>query len=100
VQKLRWDPTSRTMRVVWANGKVSLNNVLAYSAGSGLLYGSGRKSCVNTFYALDWQTGEVKIEKPLGREDIYMDQGNGWQIGDERNIIAATRRGFIEIRGH
>jgi hypothetical protein len=98
VQKLRWDPARRTMNIVWANGKVSLNNVLVYSEGSGLLYGSGRKNCVNTFYALDWQTGEVKIEKPLGREDTFLDQGNGWQIGEDRNIIASTPRGFIEIR--
>jgi hypothetical protein len=98
VQKLRWDPAAHMMRVVWVNGEVSLNNVLVFSAGSGLLYGSGRKNCVNTFYALDWQTGQIRIERPLGREDTYLDQGNGWQIGDERNIIASTPRGFIEIR--
>jgi hypothetical protein len=98
VEKLKWDSTQRELVSVWTNDKINLNNVLAMSASSSLIYGSGRRNCINTFWALDWKTGEIKIELPLGSEDRFLDQGNGWQIGDERNLVSATPNGFIEIR--
>ncbi len=97
VQKLRWDPTTRTMPVVWATDRVNFNNVLTYSAGSGLVYGSGRRGCRYYFWGLDWQSGDVKLEVPLGADERWLDQGNGLALNDDRSIIFGSAKGIVRI---
>lgn len=98
VQKLRWDPIADTMSVVWANAEVSCNNVLTYSAGSELVYGSGRRGGVYHFWGLDWDTGTVRIEQPLGEGDIFLDQGNQVVLLPDRSAVFGTLRGMVRIR--
>jgi hypothetical protein len=98
VQKLRWNPSDRTMRVIWATDKVNLNSVLTYSAGSKLVYGSGRKDCKYFFYGLDWETGEVRLEVPLGMGNAFNDQGNQVVIGEGRDISFSGATSIVHIR--
>jgi hypothetical protein len=57
--------------------KEGFNDVLTYSDGSGLVYGSGRRNCTYYFWSLDWKTGEVKLEVPMGKDDRFLDLANG-----------------------
>jgi hypothetical protein len=98
VQKLLWNPTSRQLELVWANEEVSLNNVLTYSVGSDLLYGSGRKDCSYHFYGLDWDSGETVLDLPMGDDEIFLDQGNQVTINSDRSIIFGGLEGHVRIR--
>jgi hypothetical protein len=99
VQKLRWNPEQRSLQVVWATDKVHLNGVMTYSAGSGLLYGSGRgpTGCNYTFYGLDWETGEVRLSVPLGSDGRFLDQGNQNTLSDDRSIMVGTEDGIVRL---
>jgi hypothetical protein len=97
VQKLRWDPATRTMPVVWATDRINFNNVLTYSAGSGLVYGSGRRGCTYYFWGLDWRTGEVRLEIPLGDDARFLDQGNSVTLDDDRSVYFGSARGIVRV---
>ena len=97
VQKLRWNPRTRKMEVVWANQEVSLNNVLTYSSGSNILYGSGRKECSYHFYGLDWDSGEVVINLPMGDDKRFLDQGNQVTLNSDRSVIFGGLEAHVRI---
>lgn len=97
VQKLRWSPVSRTLDIVWATDAVNMNGVMTYSAGSNLLYSSGRRNGIYHFYAVDWDSGAVALDIPMGRRDDYRDQGNQSTLNDDRSIIFGTSGGIVRI---
>jgi hypothetical protein len=97
VQKLSWNPDANRLDLAWATDQVNFNNVLTYSAGSNLVYGSGRRNSVYYFWGLDWQTGEVKLEVPLGTSDDYLDQGNQVTLNDDRSVMFSTATGIVRI---
>ena len=100
VQKLRWSPETRTLDVVWATDEVALNNILTYSDGSGLVYGTGLavNSDVYHFYALDWATGRVVTDLPLGDGDEYIDGGNQLTLLDDRSLAYGSgAAGLVHI---
>jgi hypothetical protein len=98
VQKLRWSPQTRKLDVVWANNQVQMNGVLTYSKGSNLVYSSGRRNCTYYYWGLDWQTGEVKVEIPMGGDDRFLDQGNQSTVNDDRSIIFGSAKGIVRLR--
>ena len=89
VQKLRWDPRRRSLDVVWATDAVALNNILTYSDGSKLVYGTGLAvgTDVYHFYALDWATGRVVLDLPLGDGDEFIDGGNQLTVLADRSLV-------------
>ena len=99
VQKLRWDPQRRALDVVWATDAVNFNGVPSYSAGSNLVYGSGRElDCNYYYYALDWDTGELAFRIRLGVTEDWDDQGNNNSINDDGSIVVGTYTGMMRIR--
>ena len=97
VQKLRWNSVSKQMELAWVNNLINFNNVITYSAGSNLAYGTGRKNCIYYFWAVDWDTGEVKIQLPLGDSSKYLDQGNQISLNDDRSLIFGSSKGIVRI---
>lgn len=97
VQKLRWNPQTRKLDIAWATNQINMNGVLTYSAGSNLVYSSGRSNCTYYFYGLDWDTGAIKIAFPLGDDPQYLDQGNQSTLNDDRSIIFGTSKGILRI---
>ena len=95
VQKFRWDPADRTLDLVWATDQATMNNVLTYSDGSGLVYGTGLADGVYTFYALDWQTGEIALERPLGPDRAYLDGGNQVVVLSDRSVVYGSGEGGL-----
>jgi hypothetical protein len=98
VQKLRWDPAARTLRLAWRTDAMNLNGVLTHSLGSGLVYSTGRRDCVYRLYGLDWATGDVVLDVPLGNDARYLDQGNQIVPAADRSLVFGTARGLVRVR--
>jgi hypothetical protein len=98
VQKLTWNPEARTLDVVWATDAVNFNNVMTYSIGSNLVYGTGRRDGVYHFWGLDWNTGDIALEVPLGDSDDYLDQGNQVTIAEDQTILYGSATGIVRLR--
>lgn len=98
VQKFRWSPQTRTLDLAWANGDIALNNILTYSDGSGLVYGTGRQDGVYRFWALDWASGEVRIEQELGTGSEFVDGGNQLTVLPDRSLAYGSgEAGVVRI---
>lgn len=100
VQKLTWNPATRTLNVDWATDAVMFGGVITYSEGSNLLYQTGRvgNDCNYKFYGLNWDTGAVEIELTLGTDNMYRDAGNSLQINDNRNATYCGEDYMHQIR--
>ena len=98
VQKTVWDPVRRTLSLAWETGAVNMNGVTTVSAGSALVYGSGRRDCVYRYYGLDWATGATKLDIPMGNDPRYLDQGNQSTLAADRSILFGTAKGLVRIR--
>ncbi|WP_026455143.1 hypothetical protein [Saccharomonospora iraqiensis] len=62
IQRVAWDPESRTCDVVWSNPDVAIpNGIPTMSAATDMLYGIGTRDGVWTLEGLDWDTGEVAL---------------------------------------
>jgi len=103
VTKFRWDTAMDRFTLRWTNDEVNMNGVLAYSAGSNLVYGVGKESdCHYYYYGLDWANGQVKVKFPLGREerfpdDPFYDQGVNHVIDEAGSIYYSGSRSLVKI---
>ena len=69
VERIDWDPRTRTCRSVWANTEVSIPNGVPYlSQGSRLLYGIAARDGENGLIGLDMDTGEERLFVSSGPE--------------------------------
>jgi hypothetical protein len=98
VQKLTWNPDARTLDLAWATDAVNFNNVMTYSVGSNLVYGTGQREAVFYFWGLDWDTGAVALEIPLGQGNDFLDQGNQITIAEDRTVLYASATGIVRLR--
>jgi hypothetical protein len=99
VQKLRWDGQRRELVLAWTNAEVAINGVLTIAAGSGLVYGSGRtRSCEYRYRALDWDSGRLVLDVPLGDDRRFIDQGNQSTLAADRSIVYGSVGGLVRIR--
>ncbi|NEQ43481.1 MAG: hypothetical protein F6K00_07945 [Leptolyngbya sp. SIOISBB] len=98
VQKLAWNPETRTLDVAWATDAINFNGVMTYSAGSNLLYSSGQKGDDYYFWGLNWDTGAVELEVPLGQGDDFLDQGNQVTIDEDRTVLFASATGIVRLK--
>jgi hypothetical protein len=83
---------------VWRNDRINMNGVLTYAAGSGLIYQSGRRDCVYRLYGLDWRSGEVVLDVPLGGDARWLDQGNQIVPAADRSLLFGSAEGLVRIR--
>jgi hypothetical protein len=67
VQKMEWNPESRTFSPAWTNTKVSSPNGVPYvSLGTNQVYFIGARDNQWTLEALDWDTGESTFHYVIG----------------------------------
>ncbi|MEM6631810.1 MAG: T9SS type A sorting domain-containing protein [Bacteroidota bacterium] len=103
VQKVTWDTEANEFQVDWSTTDVNMNGVLTYSAGTNLVYGSGKEvDCNYYYYGLNWDTGELDLRKLLGPEgtflnDPFYDAGNGNVIDEEGNIYFAGGASLVKV---
>jgi hypothetical protein len=99
VIKCRWDTVANTLNLVWNNTTVNFNNALTYSRQSNLVYGNGKETdCNYYFYGLDWNTGNMVIQKKLGSTADYNDQGCNISINDDSTLVEPSETGFFQVK--
>ena len=98
IHKLSWDPAANRFREAWATDDVNVNSVMTYSEGSNLLYGIGQEGCDVVLYGLDWDSGKVKLRRPLGGSEFF-DGGDNLVIDDDRSLLySPVGNSIVRIR--
>jgi len=103
VQKVHWDTISNEFSIEWVQRAVNFNGVLTYSAGSNMVYGSGKEdNCSYYYYGLDWDTGDTLLRVYLGEEGTFNDNpfddgGNNHLIDENGNIYFAGGASLVKV---
>ncbi|MEM0999413.1 MAG: T9SS type A sorting domain-containing protein [Bacteroidota bacterium] len=103
VQKITWDTAADSFFVAWTNGQVNMNGVLNYSAGSNLVYCSGKEAdCNYYYYGVNWTTGNLDFRVLLGPEgtftdDPYYDAGNNNLIDEDGSIYFSGGASLVKV---
>ena len=100
MERIDWDPATRTCRSVWANRDVSIpNGIPTASTSSGLVYGQGQRNGAWGLEGLDLVTGEQKLWVPaspsLDSNSIYA----ATEVGPDGAIWQGTAGGIDVYRG-
>jgi hypothetical protein len=99
VQRVDWLPNERKLSLVWANRDAHFNGVPTVSALTGLVYGSGYGGeCEYRYRGLDIETGQVKLDLPLGNTRDLIDQGNQQTIAEDGSILYAGTGSLVRLR--
>jgi hypothetical protein len=62
VERIDWDPVTRTCSTIWANSEISVpNGIPSISETSGLVYGAGQRDGQWGLEGLDFETGESRV---------------------------------------
>lgn len=62
LERIDWDPETRTCSTVWANSEISVpNGIPSIGAASGLVYGAGQRDGQFGLEGLDFETGESRV---------------------------------------
>ena len=104
VSKFTWDTEADAFRLDWTNDAVNFNGVPAYSAGTGLMYGTGKeRDCAYYYYyGLDWADGSVALRYRLGAEERFpddplYDQGVNHVIDEAGNVYFSGSRSLVKV---
>jgi hypothetical protein len=88
LERIDWDPETRTCSIVWVNATVSVpNGIPSISEGSGLVYGAGQRNGQWGLEGLDFDTGESRV---------WIEAGSGICSGESSNL-AAILPGVSEV---
>ena len=100
LERIDWDPRTRTCRSVWANPNVSIpNSIPTMSAESGLVYGAGVKNGFWGLEGVDFKTGESKLFRPttpLPSENSFF---AATTVGPDGDIWIGGTSGISVFRG-
>ena len=67
MERIDWDPETRTCSTVWDNDEISVpNGIPSISEASGLVYGTGQRDGQWGLEGLDFATGQSRVWVPAG----------------------------------
>lgn len=100
MERIDWDPETRTCRTVWANREVSIPNAIpTLSTHSGLVYGQGQRDGLWGLEGLDLATGAstLRVDASPGPDSnsIYA----ATEVGPEGDVWQGTGGGIDIYRG-
>lgn len=100
MERIDWDPKTRTCKKVWANQAVSIpNGIPTMSTNSGLVYGQGQRNGAWGLEGLDFATGKQVLRVPaspgLDSNSIYA----ATEVGPGGAIWQGTAGGIDIYRG-
>jgi hypothetical protein len=99
VERIDWDPGTRTCRSRWANRDVSIpNGVPTMSSATGLVYGIGQRQGIWGLEGLDFDTGERKLWRPTSPEPTENSFFAAATIGPEGTLYSGTFLGITAFR--
>jgi len=62
------------------------------------VYGSGRgEGCELAYRGLDIETGDLRLDVPLGTSNTFTDQGNQQTVAADGSIVVGVRRGQMRL---
>ncbi|MGB5313859.1 MAG: hypothetical protein WBN38_17440, partial [Polyangiales bacterium] len=76
LERIDWDPETRTCSTVWANPDISVpNGIPSISEAAGLVYGAGQRDGQWGLEGLDFETGASRVWTPAGPGTCPGDSG-------------------------
>lgn len=100
MERIDWDPRTRTCHSVWANREVSIPNAVpTLSTESGLIYGAGVRDAVWGLEGVDFRTGESRLwvpTTPLPTENSFF---AATTVGPDGSIWVGGTSGISVFRG-
>lgn len=100
IERIDWDPRTRTCRSVWANPEISIPNAIpTLSTDSGLVYGQGQRGGVWGLEGLDIETGASKLWVPLLPLPTYNSLYAATTVGPDGAIWQGVGGGVDIYRG-
>jgi hypothetical protein len=99
LERIDWDPRTRTCHSVWANREVSIpNGIPTMSTATGLVYGIGQRDGVWGLEGLDFATGESVLRVPTSSENAHNSFYAATTVGPEATIWTGTLGGIDVFR--
>jgi hypothetical protein len=99
VQRVDWLSQENRLALIWANRDAHFNGVPTVSMKTGLVYGSGYgDGCDYRYRGLDIQSGQIKLDIPLGSFDSFLDQGNQQTIAADGSLLYAATGGLVRLK--
>ncbi|MCW3040238.1 MAG: Gamma-glutamyltranspeptidase [Solirubrobacterales bacterium] len=100
VERIDWDPKTRTCAPRWANRRVSLpNGIPSMSTASGLMYGIGQRDGIWGLEGLDFATGESRLRIDTSASPDQNSAYAATTIGPDGAIWTGTLLGYTIYRG-
>jgi hypothetical protein len=95
LERIDWDPRTRTCKSVWANRRVTLpNGVPGMSSETGLVYGIGVRSGVWGLEGIDFDTGHDRLWVPAGASPSENSFFAGTEVGPDGSVWTGTFQGI------
>lgn len=95
MQRVDWDPATRSCRVTWVNREVSVPNAIpTASAATGLVYAVGQRNGVWGLEGVDLGTGAGALWVPAGRAPWHNAFFAQTEVGAAREIWTGTAAGI------
>lgn len=99
VERVDWDPRTRTCEVVWQNPDVSIpNGIPTMSVATDMFYGIGARNGMWTLEGLDFDTGEVRLTVPTSPLPTSNSFYAATTIGPDGSIVTGTFGGMMRFR--
>ena len=100
LERIDWDPRSRTCRPVWANRDISIpNGIPTLSTDSGLFYGQGQRAGAWGLEGVDLETGEQRLWVPASPLPDSNSFYAATEVGPDGAIWQGTAGGIDIYRG-
>jgi hypothetical protein len=95
LERIDWDPKTRTCKSVWANQRVAIPNAVpGMSSETGLVYGIGVRNGVWGLEGIDFDTGKDALWVPAGATATENSFFAGTEVGPDGRIWTGTFQGI------
>jgi hypothetical protein len=100
VERIDWDPKTRTCATKWANREVSLpNGIPSMSTATGLMYGIGQRNGTWGLEGIDFATGVSKLRVDTSASPDQNAAYSATTVGPDGAIWTGTLLGYTIFRG-
>ncbi len=99
LERIAWDPATRTCQTVWANPDIAIpNGIPTMSVATGLIYGIGARQGVWTLEGVDWETGQVELTVPTTALPMSNSVYAATTIGPDGSVWTGTFGGLTRFQ--
>lgn len=100
IERIDWNPRTRTCQVKWANPEVSIPNAIpTLSTESGLIYGQGQRNGLWGLEGIDLRTGAQRLWVPSTPTPASNSFYAATEVGPDGDVWQGTSGGIDLYRG-